>query len=432
MQALLSFDRAPPFAAPLRFFLTGPLFLVAAALLLLLAGPDLFASRWSPALLAATHLVTVGFMLQVMLGALIQILPVVAGANLARPLALARWLHVALSLGALLLAGGFLGGQPELLGFAAGLLGLGVAVFLGAAIHALAGVPSTSPTIRGLKLALFGLAGAVGLGCLLALALARGWSVPLIALADLHAGWALGAWSGVLLAAMSYVVVPMFQLTKGYPAKPSWWFPVVLFGLLILWSAAVAIDAPLLIRLAIGLAALAGIAFAVFTLRLLARRRRARADATTLSWQFGLVCTILALSMPLTAAVYPKVAELPGWSQAFGVLLLVGGFVSFIVGMLYKIVPFLAWLHLQNLGGGVTPAPNMNRLLPGGDMQRQIKLHLLAVMVLLAAAIWPEWFARPSGILLALASGWLLWNLTAAIRRYRRHAADLAGKAPSA
>jgi hypothetical protein len=74
----------------------------------------------------------------------------------------------------------------------------------------------------------------------------------------------------------------------------------------------------------------------------------------------------------------------------------------------------------------------MNRLLPGGDMQRQIKLHLLAVMVLLAAAIWPEWFARPSGILLALASGWLLWNLTAAIRRYRRHAADLAGKAPSA
>jgi hypothetical protein len=53
-------------------------------------------------------------------------------------------------------------------------------------------------------------------------------------------------------------------------------------------------------------------------------------------------------------------------------------------------------------------------------------------MVLLAAAIRPEWFARPSGILLALANGWLLWNLTAAIRRYRRHAADLAGKAPSA
>jgi hypothetical protein len=38
------------------------------------------------AALALTHLITVGFMLQVMLGAMIQILPVVAGANISRPL----------------------------------------------------------------------------------------------------------------------------------------------------------------------------------------------------------------------------------------------------------------------------------------------------------------------------------------------------------
>ena len=75
MQALLSFNKAPPFAAPLRFFLTAPLFAMTAGLLLLVLGPDMFASRWMPGLLAATHLITVGFMLQVMLGALIQILP---------------------------------------------------------------------------------------------------------------------------------------------------------------------------------------------------------------------------------------------------------------------------------------------------------------------------------------------------------------------
>ena len=83
---MLSFENAPPFAAPLRFFLTAPLFSLAAGLLLMAAGPDLLASRWTPGLLAATHLITVGFMLQVMLGALIQILPVVAGVNLGNPL----------------------------------------------------------------------------------------------------------------------------------------------------------------------------------------------------------------------------------------------------------------------------------------------------------------------------------------------------------
>jgi hypothetical protein len=108
MQALLSFDKAPPFAAPARFFLTAPLFLLAAALLLVFHGPELLASRWSPGLLAATHLVTVGFMLMVMCGALIQILPVVAGANLADSLGTARWLHAGLTSGAIVLAGAFL------------------------------------------------------------------------------------------------------------------------------------------------------------------------------------------------------------------------------------------------------------------------------------------------------------------------------------
>ena len=64
MQALLSFDDGPPISAPLRFFVTAPVFAMAAGLLLLWAGPDLYASRWTPTALAFTHLITVGFMMQ--------------------------------------------------------------------------------------------------------------------------------------------------------------------------------------------------------------------------------------------------------------------------------------------------------------------------------------------------------------------------------
>ena len=62
----LSLEQAPPFNVPLRFFLTAPPFLLLAAGLLLWQGPDLFASRWLPATLALTHLLTLGFMAQVM------------------------------------------------------------------------------------------------------------------------------------------------------------------------------------------------------------------------------------------------------------------------------------------------------------------------------------------------------------------------------
>ena len=70
MQALLSYDRSPPIAAPFRFFLTAPAFGILAGVLLIWAGPNAFLSRWTSEALALTHLVTAGFMLQAMLGAL--------------------------------------------------------------------------------------------------------------------------------------------------------------------------------------------------------------------------------------------------------------------------------------------------------------------------------------------------------------------------
>ncbi|HJV92066.1 MAG TPA: hypothetical protein VJ572_01265 [Azonexus sp.] len=428
MQAMLSFEKAPPLAAPLRFFLTAPLYIVLAGLLIAYEGPALFTSRWMPGTLAVTHLLTIGFMLQIMLGALIQILPVVAGANLARPLGVAKVVHPGLSAGALLLAAGFLFAQPDLLCAAALLLGLSVLFYLAASWWALLSVPSTSPTIRGLKFAWLGLAVVVSLGILLALGLARGWPLPLVALTNLHAGWGLGAWAGVLLASISYVVVPMFQLTSGYPARPSWWFPAVMLGLLLLWSVAVVADWPGLVRLTQGLAAVAGIGFAGLTLRLQLQRRRARSDATHRYWQLGLLSSIVALSLLLIAALWPAAAELDGWPLFVGILLIVGGFIAFIIGMLYKIVPFLTWMHLQSRGQAKVPAPAMNKILGDRDMQRQMYAYVAACALLLAAVVLPEWLARPAGLAFALAGGWLWWNLLGAARRYRQHLGVIAAK----
>jgi len=69
LQAGLSFEQAPPFSLPLRFFLTAPLFLLAAAGLIVLS-PDALASRWTPQALALTHALTLGFLAMAMLGAL--------------------------------------------------------------------------------------------------------------------------------------------------------------------------------------------------------------------------------------------------------------------------------------------------------------------------------------------------------------------------
>jgi len=421
MQALLLYDRAPPLAAPLRFFLTAPVFGILAGVLLLRSGADVFASRWTPAALALTHLVTAGFMLQIMLGAMLQILPVVAGANMAKPLRVARFVHLATSVGALILVAALLSFSPLLSSLAALLLGLGVAVFVVACARSLWGVVSTSPTISGLKLSLVGLAVTVGLGVLLSLALIGTLDLPVLQLTEIHLNWGFVAWGTILLAAVAYVVVPMFQLT---PAYPDW------FGRGFAWSALLAVVLwtfadlggwPLVAAALALLVVAAPLLFFAITLLIQRRSKRARFDATQHYWRFALCSALAACSVWLASRYLPTVAVTQEWPLLFGVLVLFGGFMSVMVGMLYKIVPFLIWLHLQNAGQGRVMAPNMKKMISESAMNRQLIAHLISCALLLLAVFWPAWLVYPAALALIAANGGLLWNLLAAIRVYREH-----------
>ena len=428
MQTLLSYDQSPPIAAPFRFFLTAPVFGILAGLLLLWSGPDLFASRWTPAALALTHLLSAGFMLQVMLGALLQILPVVAGANIARPSRVAAVVHLAISVGTLALAAAFLSFKPLLFNLAALLLGVGVGVFLVAAVHALRGVPSIGHTIAGLKCSLVGLAVTVGLGVLLSLSLGWSLNLPLLMLADVHLGWGFLAWAMVLLAAVGYVVVPMFQITPAYPEWFSRFFAVAVLVLVALWSLAQLVAAAHESGFVVALEMLLGATlvalstlFAVVTLAIQRRTRRARFDATQQLWRGAMFSILAASGVWLAAMSVTEIGQWPGWPVLCGVLLIFGGFTSVIVGMLYKIVPFLIWLDLQNLGQRRLLAPNMKKIIAERAMDGQMRAHFAAYALLLLAVLWPEWLVYPAGVALAASQAWLLRNLLAALSVYRAH-----------
>jgi hypothetical protein len=426
MQALLSYDQSPPIAAPFRFFLTAPVFGILAGLLLLWSGADLFASRWTPEALALTHLITVGFMLQVMLGAMLQILPVVAGANMARPLWVSGVVHAAMTLGTLFLVLAFLSFLPYWFAAAAVFLGAGVAIFTISAAYALSGIPATSPTISGLKLSLVGLAVTVGLGVLLSLSFGWSLNLPLLQLADIHLGWGFVAWGTVLLAAVGYVVVPMFQLT---PAYPDWFgrgFSISALAIVLIWTIA-DFAVPGFASIFSSLAVVAVVAlFAGVTLNIQRRSKRPRFDATQHLWRVAMCSALAACAVWLLALTVPAFGEWPGWPLLCGVLLLFGGFVSVIVGMLYKIVPFLIWLHLQNQGQGRVMAPNMKKIIAEQAMDRQMLVHFVSCALLLLAVFWPEWFVYPAGLALIVAHGGLLRNLLAAMSVYRAHQQKIA------
>ncbi|HKJ76792.1 MAG TPA: hypothetical protein VKA64_06270, partial [Gammaproteobacteria bacterium] len=98
-------------------------------------------------------------------------------------------------------------------------------------------------------------------------------------------------------------------------------------------------------------------------------------------------------------------------------------------GMLYKIVPFLVWLHLNNrlqsVGAFQGRVPNMKQVIPSKRARLQFWLHLAALPVLLLAAVAPGWWLYP-GALLLLASNTLLGvNMLTGLRVYRRVSAEM-------
>ena len=103
--------------------------------------------------------------------------------------------------------------------------------------------------------------------------------------------------------------------------------------------------------------------------------------------------------------------------MAAGVLF-VAPFVFAINGMLYKIVPFLNWLHLNRLGGPRALPPNMNRMIPAKATSRQAAAQVVAFSLLLASCQWSA-LARPAGVALTVSFAWLGWNLTGAVCTYR-------------
>lgn len=414
----LAYEDTPPLSAPLRFFLTAPLFGLVAGLVLLFDG-DLLASRWTPGALAVVHLFAAGFMLHVMLGALLQILPVVAGAAFPAPLRIAGVTHVLLGLGAAGLAFGLGSGTPFAIIAGAVLLAAGLGLFLAASLLGLARAApaqSASRTPRDLRLALGALALTTVLGVVLAVALGRGLALPvaLPTLVDLHAVWAWMGWGGLLLAATSWVVVPMFQITPAYPAGfTRFWAPATLV-VLVSWSASLVADigwlklvlSALLLALASG--------FALQTIKLQRNSRRSTPDAPFRAFRLSM----LALLGSLVALLVSLVSDAPQWPILAGVLVLHGTFAGAISAMLYKIVPFLTWLHLTQAR---IRAPNMKKLLPDAPVRKQLRLHAAALAALIVAVLLPV--TTPlAGLLVAVEFGWLLANLLRAVRAWHQAA----------
>ncbi|WP_426173701.1 hypothetical protein [Massilia sp. TWR1-2-2] len=413
MQRSLAYALSPAPGLPLRFLLAAPWFGVLAALLLFGAGENAFGSRWSAPALGATHLLTLGYLGMAMAGSILQLIPVVTGSALTLSRAAATLSWCGLALGALLLSAA-LAANLAFLFLPAALCASGAfAILVAAILKTLArrAPPPAMPMVRGMRLAVAGLVVTLVLGVTLALAFGGLLAAPVPMLADLHAAWGLLGWVGTLVVGVAFQVIPMFQSARMYPAPVTRWAPCLLAALLAAWSAAVIAGAGGA-GLAAALLCAALLAFAALSAQLLATRKR-EADATTLYWR-------LALGSLAGSALLYLLAPQPQAALATGILFIGGFAIGAVNGMLYKIVPFLLWYHLQqDPRAKKGEVPPVRLILPDALARRQFWWHAAALAALLGASLLPAWLGRPASALLAVASALLALDLRRAVVRSR-------------
>jgi hypothetical protein len=148
----LSLDQAPPAAIPFRFFLTAPLFGILLGLVFFFYSPSSITNQFSPVAVAAVHLFTLGMLAMIIFGAMQQMMPVLAGAVIKKPILFANIVHTTLTLGTLCFSGSFLFANKIMLIIGATCLAISFFTFFVTAIYLLFKVKYLTSTVNAMRI----------------------------------------------------------------------------------------------------------------------------------------------------------------------------------------------------------------------------------------------------------------------------------------
>lgn len=409
-------SRLLPASIPFRFFATAIAFHLLGWALILWGGDMVpgFVGGLGPAL-AGLHAVTLGTLAMTAMGAAYQLLPV-ATKRPVRSVAAARATHWLLTPGVLSLAVGFSVSRTWAMHLGATLVVAALALFMFLIADNLRRVDDM-PQITGHAWQAIGsLLAVAALGVLLIVDFQTGF-LPDHGLAGAAHAVAGGyGFMGMLVLGFSYVLIPMFGLSQA-PNKPYGRWSVRLSAVALVLGFAGALAGSTPVMLLAGLAGLAAAGLHLLTMSLVMKARmRKELGSSFVLIRLGWAMLPISIVAGMVAAT--------GWRPditvpLFGFLLVFGWLLTFLTGVLQRIMPFLASMHSYR--PGIKPV-----LVSALTAELPLKIHLwchLAALAAVAAGIvaGQYWLVR-LGATAGLA-GAVAFAVFAAVlwQRLRRH-----------
>ena len=344
---------------PLCFVLTGVLSLLASGGALL-AQPDLLAMyHYTPHLIAVTHLFVLGFICSIVMGAMYQLVPVTLETQLFSE-KLVKFQIAAHVIGFVGMVWAFWNFNMAMVGAFGSVLTLGAGLFVFNLACTLAKVKRWNTIKFGITSALLWLSATVAAG--LFVTASKFWTFfAFQPLAAMHAHAHLGV-IGVfvlMIVTVSYKLVPMFTLSELQSERRAWCSVALINIGLVGIFITVLFQEPF--RPLFALVTISGFLLYGWELFAILRARNRR----VLDWGMKYFLTAIGLLLPLSILAFaltwsglPANAVTMQLESIYGLLGMLGLVGLAILGMLYKIVPFLVWFHSysRHIGRAKVPA----------------------------------------------------------------------------
>lgn len=406
----LSVDQAPPISVPLRFFLTAPLFGIIAGILIFINDVDVLMSRFSPQSIVVTHVMVIGFLSFVMFGALVQMLPVLAGVKIPKVKTIGNLSHLLIFLGLLMMLFGMLGNISKMTLVSSVLLGSGFLILIISMLIAFRGVVNVTASVRAMitSLSFALIITLIGTHLLSSHGLGKFSSHHLL-FANIHSVWAIFGFAGILIIGVTFQVLPMFYVAPRFKRfckqKVVW---LITSGLVLWLALNIFLDSySTIAKIWI---ALFFWAFSTTVFLKMRSRRRPVSDVTVWYW--------VSASIFMTLGTFAWVIDdFLGEKYIVLVSLLIGGgfILSIMQGMLYKIVPFLVWFHLN--AKGYMSIPTMNDMINKKLAKAQFTLFIVSLVGFIFSAFVP-WLLSVFAITFILSMAILEYNIILAVLVY--------------
>ena len=406
----LSIDQAPPISGPLRFFITAPLFGIMAGVMLLFSDSASLMSRYSMDAIVIAHLLTIGLFGFIMLGALTQMLPVLASANIPKVKFVASLSHMLLLIGLLLMSFGLTQNNALALFLASGALGGGFLILVVSMLYAISGVEHFTASVKGMLVSLIFAFMIVIMGLYLLYGYAQNNLTELhYIVANIHSVWAVFGFAGILIIGVAFQVLPMFYVAPRFKQFCKKRVVLLISTGLLIWMVLNIFAEQYALYAKLWIATFFW-AFATTVWIKFNKRKRPISDVTVWYWRAASIFLTLGSFLWIFDEFFKH-----QYIVMVGILIGGGFILSIMLGMLYKIVPFLVWFHLN--AEGYMTIPTMNEMIDKNLARVQFILFIAALIGFVFAFYMPM-ALFPSAVAFIVSMMLLEYNVLAPVWIY--------------